>query len=125
MKEASHRYGLPLFLYFDLLIDYTMRYVTPVLFLLAITTFSCNKDKDFKSAVVIDTGDISTNGCGYLLKMDDNSQQRPINLPSAFQHDGLKVKVKYHSKDSVIFCNAVDTTYTLPTVVVDDIKRDL
>lgn len=96
-----------------------------LLLLAPIAVASC-KDKDWKSATVINTGDISANGCGFVLKMDDLSEQKPINLPTAFTYDGLKVKVKYHTVNSPVSCNtAANGMQSMPTVEVDDIKRDL
>jgi len=112
------------FLYFNALILFKMRPKLLPLILLPIV-FSACKDKDWKSATVINSGNVSSNGCGYLLKMEDLSEQKPINLPTAFTHDGLKVKVKFHTKDSIVYCNTADTSQYVPTVDIDDIKRDL
>lgn len=85
---------------------------------------SCKKDKDFKTAVVRDSGDVSFGGCGYLLDVDGEGEQKPVYLPSAYQHHGLKIKLKYH------FSGILDTCgHTLPLnfhelIWIDDIKRD-
>lgn len=104
-----------------------MRRSVPVILIAAFATLAaCKKDKDFKKATVLDSGDVSVNGCGYILRMEDGSLQKPVTLSSAYQHDGLKVKVKYHNKDGIVTCNAVDTNiHMLQVIDVDDIKRDM
>lgn len=64
--------------------------------IIALVAVSCNKDKDLVKAAVVDTGDLASGGCGYLLKLEDEGTLvRPSNLPSAYMHDGYKVKVKF------------------------------
>lgn len=62
---------------------------------MAFTFVACEKNKDMVSATVVDTGDITYEGCGYLLQLEDKALLQPLYLPSAFQHDGMKVEVKY------------------------------
>lgn len=104
-----------------------MRRSIPVILFAAIATLAaCKKDKDFKKATVVDSGDVSSSGCGYILRMDDGSNQKPANLPSAYTHNGLKVKLKYHNDSGFVACHAIDTSiHLLQVIVVDDIKRDL
>lgn len=104
-----------------------MRRSVPVVLLAAMASFAaCTKDKDFKKATVIDSGDVSSSGCGYILRMEDGSNQKPANLPSAYTHDGMKVKVKYHNDSGIVACHAIDTSiHMLQVIAIDDIKRDL
>ena len=60
---------------------------------------SCNPDKDMVEAEVVDTGNITGNtGCGYLLRLNDSALLKPLDLPSAYHHNGLQVKIKYTFK---------------------------
>lgn len=56
---------------------------------------SCKKEDDYVNARIVDTGDITYEGCGYLLQLDDSALLKPIYLPGAYQHDGIDVKIKY------------------------------
>jgi hypothetical protein len=81
---------------------------------------SCNKDKDMVVATVVDTGDITNVGCGYLLRLQDSAVVQPNYLPSAFQHDGIVVKVKYTHTGVQDTCKFGSVVYDL--VSVQDIK---
>ncbi|PZF73044.1 hypothetical protein [Taibaiella soli] len=96
-----------------------------LLLLIPMSFTACKKDKDWKSAVVVNTGDITAAGCGFVLKMDDLSEQKPINLPTAYTYDGLAVKVKFHTVNSPVSCNTADGTKNMASIEIDDIKRDL
>lgn len=71
------------------------KYILPFLILSVFTAFSCNNDKGMVKATVIDTKDVTHLGCGYVLQLEDSALLQPINLPSAYQHDGIEVKIKY------------------------------
>jgi hypothetical protein len=86
---------------------------------------ACTKEKDYKTATVRDSGDVTQGGCSYLLDVSGEGEQKPQYLPSAYQHNGMKVKVIYHKSGILDTCG-----HTLPfifheLVSIDDIKRDL
>jgi len=83
--------------------------------------FSCNKDKDMVEATVVDTGDITNVGCGYVLQLQDQALVQPDYLPSAYQHDGLRVKVKYTHTGVQDTCDFGSVIYDL--VSIQDIKK--
>lgn len=56
---------------------------------------ACEKESETVDAVILNTGDITNVGCGYLLLLNDSGLVKPEYLPSAYQHDGMKVKVSY------------------------------
>ena len=86
---------------------------------------SCEKDKDYLRATVIDTGDITTEGCGYVLRMPDGKEELPVYLPSNFQHGNMKVKVKIHSSGILDTCRFETPLKFYERVYIDDIKKDL
>ena len=101
-----------------------MKRLASLLLLSSLAFAACNKDDDdFQSAVVRDSGDVSNDGCGYLLDVENEGEQKPEYLPSAYQHDGMRVKVKY------TYTGVLDTCgHSLPQsfhelVRIDDIKR--
>jgi len=85
---------------------------------------ACNKgEKDFKSAVVRNSGDVSAGGCGYLLDVEDEGERRPDYLPSAFQHDGMRVDVKFTLTGVVDTCGN-RLPYSFHEIIrIDDIRR--
>lgn len=95
--------------------------------LIAMTAASCKKDKNLLKATVIDTGDIATGGCGYLLELTDEGGRtvRPTNLPSAYQHDGFKVKVKFDSNGSGEVCAVYPKNDFIELVQLTIVKTDL
>lgn len=83
---------------------------------------SCNPDKDMVEAVVVDTGDITSTGCGYLLRLNDSALLKPIDLPSAYQHNGLEIKVKYSFTGTKTTCDYGPKVYEL--VTISRVKRN-
>lgn len=83
--------------------------------------FSCNKDKDMVDAVVVDTGDITNEGCGYVLELQDQALVQPNYLPSAYQHNGMRVKVKYTHTGVQDTCDFGSVIYDL--VSIQDIRK--
>lgn len=57
---------------------------------------SCEKNSNTVNATILDSNDITLEGCGYLLLLEDSGLVKPAYLPSAYQHDGMKVEVKYN-----------------------------
>ena len=93
--------------------------------LLTVLAVSCKKDKDFIKATIVDTGDITVDGCGYVLRMEDGKDEKPEYLPSAFQHNGLKVLVKIHSSGVLDTCHFAPPHIFYEKVYIDEIKRDI
>ena len=50
---------------------------------LTVLAISCDKDKEYQKATVIDTGDVTKQGCGYILRMADGKEEKPEYLESA------------------------------------------
>ena len=79
------------------------RYVWLLSLLLLVS--SCDKYKKSTKALVIDSGNVTPVGCGYLLQLDNGQRVRPVYLPSAFQHDGIRVLVEYNNTGKGSACN--------------------
>lgn len=94
-----------------------------ILALVAVTCFivSCKNDKDMVEATIVDTGDITNEGCGYLLELQDGAQLQPDYLPSAYQHGGMKVKVKYTHTGIQDTCDYSINVFDL--VSIQEIKK--
>jgi hypothetical protein len=88
--------------------------------LLAVT--SCKKyDDGYTQALVIYGGDLTVNGCGWLLRLTDGTLIKPVQLESAFQHDSLGVLVKYYNTGNQTNCVP---QHPYDIVGIDEIKRD-
>lgn len=95
---------------------YTLALVAALFF-----SVSCNKDKDMVEATIVDTGDITNEGCGYLMQLKDQALLQPQYLPSAYQHDGMRIKVKYTHTGIQDTCDFGTVIYDL--VSIQDIKK--
>jgi len=99
-----------------------MRYLLTVAAFLMLSITSCKKyDDGFTHALVIYGGDLTVNGCGYLLRLSDGTMLKPINLASNFAQDSLGVLIKYNTTGEQTNCvpqNPYDK------VNINEIKRD-
>ena len=101
------------------------KYLLGVFVVLSVLAVACKKDKNMKNATIVDTGDIAKGGCGYLVRLDDGSDLRPKYLPNSYQHDGMKVKVKFNRDGEGDVCNTYPTKKFIEIIEIIDIKKDL
>ncbi|MCB0696375.1 MAG: hypothetical protein KDC07_03360 [Chitinophagaceae bacterium] len=93
---------------------------------IAVIAVACKQDRNLVKATVVDTGDIALNGCGYLLKIEGEDRlMRPSNLPTAYMHDGYKVKVKYDSDGGGEVCAIYPKYDFIEIIQLTVIKPDL
>lgn len=81
---------------------------------------ACRKDLRLVNATIVDTGDITDEGCGYLLQLNDSSLVKPNYLPSSYQHHGYKVVVKYEHTGIVDTCEFANKLYDRANIVEID-----
>ena len=101
------------------------KYLQGVFVLLFVFVVACKKDKNMVSATVVDTGDVAWKGCGYLIRLSDGSDLRPKYLPSSYQHDGMKVKVKFNRDGEGDVCDTYPVKRFIEVIDLVDIKKDL
>lgn len=79
---------------------------------------ACKKDKNpMRTAVIIQTGDISYEGCGYIIKMDDDGEMlKPVSLPGAYQHNNMRVEVSFNHTGIVDTCDYGTVLYDLVNI---------
>lgn len=93
-----------------------------ILFALSVFSFlSCSKQSKMVDATVIDTGDITYEGCGYVLQLEDSALLKPTYMPGAYQHDGFKVRIEYHHTGIKDTCQYGSIIYDM--VKLDEIER--
>lgn len=90
--------------------------------ILGLSLASCNPDKDLVEAEVVDTGDITADGCGYLLRLNDSALLKPLDLPSAYHHGGMAVKIEYSYSGKKDTCDYGPKVYEM--VNITKIKRN-
>lgn len=102
------------------------KYLFSALLLALVAVVSCNRDKNLVKATVVDTGDLAANGCGYLLKLEGEEKPvRPSNLPTAYMHDGYKVKVKFDRDGGAAVCSVYPQHEFIEVIQLTIIKADL
>jgi hypothetical protein len=84
---------------------------------------ACNPEKDMVEAVVLDTGDITGAGCGYLLVLPDSALLKPVHLDAAFRHHNLPVKVEYTYSGIKDTCDYGAKVFEM--VTISKIKKDI
>ena len=94
--------------------------------IIALVAVSCNRNKNLVKATVVDSGDIALDGCGYLLKIEGEDRlMRPSNLPTAYMHDGYKVKIKFDSDGGGEVCAVYPKYEFIEIIQLTVIKPDL
>lgn len=100
------------------------KYIYLFLLLISISIFACTKiDDGYVDAQVVDTGDITSNGCGYILRFENGREEKPYQLQTAYQHNGMLVKVKYHSSEVVDTCGSAKPYAFYNLIIIEGIKR--
>ena len=78
--------------------------------LVVITAIACTKSDSENAvvtteAVVINSGDIAVDGCGWLIKIPvTDSTYSPVNLAEDYKINNLKVKVRFHPMSTKFAC---------------------
>ena len=72
------------------------------------------------NALIINTGPVAADGCGFLVKVDSNFYHAD-NLPSQFQRDSLIVDIDYISLTTKFQCS-MNPNNILPVIHINTIK---
>ena len=83
--------------------------------LLSVVLFSCKKDNKSTdkeeniigkqvSATVIYTGELSLDGCGWLIRIDSIKAYSPVNLPNKYKKNNLPIIISYNLLTSRYHC---------------------
>jgi len=99
------------------------------LILLFIIVSGCKKENNSNTktktpvvgtAMIINTGDIAADGCGWLVKIDSNYYHAD-NLPDQFQKDNLNVNINYNSLTSKFQCST-NPNNLIPVIHINSIN---
>jgi len=97
--------------------------------LISFLCFSCAKEKScekcqdestYKNAIIVFQGPVETDGCGWLVKIDDTHTYHPDVLDIAFQQDQLQVNISYELTSQKFICGIGGLQITV--IHVKDIK---
>ncbi len=78
-----------------------------IILLLFVVLYSCKKDNNAVkelSATIIYTGELSLDGCGWLIKIDSTNAYSPVNLPDTYKKNNLPVVINYNLLASKYHC---------------------
>jgi len=92
-----------------------MRKIRTVIYLMLLITIAsgCKKENNGNTkaktsgvgnAMIVNTGPIAADGCGWLVKIDSNFYHAD-NLPVQFQKDNLNVNIDYNPSTSKFQCS--------------------
>lgn len=68
-----------------------------------IKSYHCDYDPSV-DATILWTGDLSYDGCDWIVRVDPSTSYHPQSLDTAFQHDGLKVKIIFSKTGQHFIC---------------------
>lgn len=100
-----------------------IKWVLALITACTIVFFSCSSDRGMVDARVINTADLTYEGCGYVLELQNQELLQPIYLPSDYQLHNLKVKVKYKHSGMQDTCAYGTVIYDL--IDIEKIKKNL
>ena len=63
----------------------------------------CRNENTLVDAVIIDSGDVSADGCGWIVNVG-NDYFHPQSLEAIYQVDGLHVIISYRKLNSQFMC---------------------
>jgi len=100
-------------------------YFAAIVSIMTLGLVACNKQKDIRKATVIRTGDITYEGCGYLLKLDDDGELiKPNHLPGAYQHPNIRVSISFDHTGIVDTCDYSPKIFDVVNLHSIELLRD-
>jgi len=80
-------------------------------FLLSCAKNDMTVNQGLTKATVIDAGVDISDGCGWLIALDEGGTYHPENLPSAVQKNNLQVWIDYANTTDTFHCGFASTPY--------------
>ena len=101
-----------------------------IVILLTLIVSSCKKlgdstpPKTLKAnAVIVNSGEIAADGCGWLIRLNDQSEFSPVNLSADFQQDNLKVNITYTQLNTNTRCGMLANNPGVPQIQINNIQK--
>jgi hypothetical protein len=104
----------------------TLLKIVSVIALIVITAIACTKSDSentvvITEAVVINSGAVAADGCGWLIKIPvTDSTYSPVNLAEDYKVNNLKIKVRFHPMSTKFTCG---WGVKLREVTIDNITK--
>ena len=105
----------------------TLRSLIAIILIAAVCIYiSFKKDKEdgiTTKALVVFTGDLAVDGCGWLIKIDDNTEgyYHPDKLADNLKVDSLSVKITYSHTKQKFNCGFISAGGGLPVIHISSI----
>ena len=93
-------------------------------------SYSCTRSRDFntcehkngyKDAVILDTGPLASDGCGWVVRVGDDQYYHPENLDEKFWQNDLQVQVCYELTTDKFYCGIAGNP--MPVIRIYSIKK--
>ena len=89
--------------------------------------WSCNKENKVKQtytedAIIINTGPVAADGCGWELKTSTDSIYSPVNLDAQYQVNNLNVHITYEKPGTKFRCGMLAKNPGVTQIQLDNIS---
>lgn len=81
---------------------------------------NCLDNNTYKNATIVYEGPVATDGCGWLVKLDDTHIYQPDVLNTVFQHDQLSITIAFELTSAKFTCGI--SGLQIPIIHVLEIK---
>jgi len=97
-------------------------------FILSFSFISCSKREcnfcqtaDYFNATIIEGSPVEADGCGWLIRIDNNQYYHPNTLKEEFRQSNLNVQVCFIQTTEKFYCGIAGTN--IPVIRILDIKK--
>ena len=94
------------------------------IFVLLLFVLSCHKDPTQEQpannnveATVLYTGDVTTDGCDWMVVVNTNEHYHPDSLPDTVKQDGLPVLLSFTKTTDSFYCGIAANAYPVMHVI--------
>jgi hypothetical protein len=97
--------------------------------LLLLIASSCKKSQSTTTATVtanatiVNSGEIAADGCGWIIKLDDQTEFSPVNLSTDLEQDNLKVSITYTRLSTYTGCGMLAGNPGMHQIKINSIEK--
>lgn len=82
---------------------------------------NCDTEQGYMDAVIINTGPIETDGCGWVVRIGDDNYYHPDMLKDEFRQNNLNVQICYTSTSDKFICGIA--AQQMAVIHIKDIRK--
>ena len=82
---------------------------------------SCNTEQGYVDAIVLDTGPLASDGCGWVVRIGNDQYYHPDALNAEFMQNNLNVKICYELTTDQFHCGIAGSG--MPVIHVLEIRK--